>query len=204
MKKKTNDISSDTLKELVRTHGDGIVTGTVRYRKVKPCNGYKEAEKEASLKFSFIAAGRILPGGGYAAVIRFRLIFFILIFLCMLSALVMMNRDTGATVRKPEISETEVMDVPGYTRLYLDSENRFIPVYNPEGNPCSVKFCIYYDDEIIYESENLKPGEETKANIYDYFRKGVYEIQIVTTGISENGEILNSVSQKTSLKILEE
>ena len=79
MAKKNNDISVDTLKELVKTHGDGIVTGYVRFKKVKDCKGYKDAEDKASLKLSHIVGGRLLPGNRYAAVIRFKAIFFILL-----------------------------------------------------------------------------------------------------------------------------
>ena len=45
----TNDISVDALEEIVRTGGDELVTGFVRFKKVHKCNGYKDAGHKAAV-----------------------------------------------------------------------------------------------------------------------------------------------------------
>ena len=61
----TNDISVDALEEIVRTGGDELVTGFVRFKKVHKCNGYKDAGHKAAVRFSKITGGRILENNKY-------------------------------------------------------------------------------------------------------------------------------------------
>lgn len=207
MAKKNNDISVDTLKELVKTHGDGIVTGYVRFKKVKDCKGYKDAEDKASLKLSHIVGGRLLPGNRYAAVIRFKAIFFILLFLCMLPMMTLWKNDSKAKNKEPVPVVTEAgdtMDIPGYGDIALYREGEGVLLFNPKGNPCGLVFCIFSGDKKVYESKRVMPGKEVWADIYEEFDTGVYEIEIITTGVTEEGEYLNSVRQTIKLKIMEE
>lgn len=208
MAKKNYDISADTLKELVKTHGDGIVTGYVRYKKVKTCKGFKEAEDKASLKLSHIVGGRLLPGNRYAAVIRFKVIFFILLFLCMLPVMTLWRNDSKAQTREPitEASDRsgESMDIPGYGDIILEPDGEGILLYNPKENPCGLMFCILSGENVVYESEVVNPGQEIWADIYNRFEAGVYEIEIITFGVTKEGETLNSVSQTIKLEIMEE
>lgn len=207
MAKKNNDISVDTLKELVKTHGDGIVTGYVRFKKVKDCKGYKDAEDKASLKLSHIVGGRLLPGNRYAAVIRFKAIFFILLFLCMLPMMTLWNNDSKAKTKEPVPVATDVsdtMDIPGYGDISLYRESEGVLLFNPKDNPCGLVFCIFSGDKKVYESQRVMPGKEVWADIYEEFDAGVYEIEIITTGVTEEGEYLNSVRQTIKLKIMEE
>ncbi len=207
MAKKNNDISVDTLKELVKTHGDGIVTGYVRFKKVKDCKGYKDAEDKASLKLSHIVGGRLLPGNRYAAVIRFKAIFFILLFLCMLPMMTLWKNDSKAKTKEPVSVVTEAgdtMDIPGYGDIALYRESEGVLLFNPKDNTCGLVFCIFSGDKKVYESKRVMPGKEVWADIYEEFDTGVYEIEIITTGVTEEGEYLNSVRQTIKLKIMEE
>ena len=57
---------------------------------------------------------------------------------------------------------------------------------------------------MVYESEVVNPGQEIWADIYNRFEAGVYEIEIITFGVTKEGETLNSVSQTIKLEIMEE
>ena len=57
---------------------------------------------------------------------------------------------------------------------------------------------------MVYESEVVNPGQEIWADIYNRFETGVYEIEIITFGVTKEGETLNSVSQTIKLEIMEE
>ena len=205
---KKNDISADTLKELVKTHGDGLVTGYVRYKKVKACNGFKDAEDKASIKLSHIVAGRRLENNRYAAVIRFKAIFFVILFLCMLPVATLWRRDIPANVRESETSSIPVnlntMDIPGYSDISMSKNSDGIILFNPENNPCGLEFYIYSGDKLVFKSGVLVPGKEERADIYNKFEPGIYEIQIITVGVTEDNEKLNSVSQIIKLEIKEE
>lgn len=211
MAKKAGDISVDTLEELVRTNGDGIVIGYVRFKNIKKCTGYKDAKDKAFMRLSRIKGGRRISENEYAAIIRFRwiiLVFFLAIFLLFFG---IFKNVTKAKVRPyvPELPmetiETtsdnatlfipETMDIPGFSDLTLDEDEK-IMVYNPNRNKCFLSYRFYVGDRCIFESECIKPGEVREADIRKILIKGVYRIKIVTTGHGLNGETLNSVCQE--------
>ena len=96
------------------------------------------------------------------------------------------------------------MDIPGYGDIALYREGEGVLLFNPKGNPCGLVFCIFSGDKKVYESKRVMPGKEVWADIYEEFDTGVYEIEIITTGVTEEGEYLNSVRQTIKLKIMEE
>lgn len=217
MSKKTGDISVDTLEELVKTHGDGIVTGYVRFKKIKRCKGYKDAGNKAAVRLSKIKGGRLISGNEYAAVIRFRWI--ILLFLLMLTVLLfcLWKTKPKAKVREEAtsgivetIQETEqedagfvpeTMDIPGFSDMTVSPDSENIVLYNPMNNGCMLGYRIISGSAYIYESGMIKPGEFETADIYNRLNKGVYRIKILTTGYTIDGEELNSVSQSVILKV---
>ena len=218
--KKSSDISVTILEQLVKTHGDGIVVAYVRYRKLKACKGYKEACKKAGL-FSKIKGGRRLEGGKYAVIVKFRAIVFLIIPAILLLISGIRRMATRAENREPEtgnaieviepIEDTGVcdekeyeilyMDIPGYSDMVLNDVCREIILYNPENNPCNLGFAIRIGETTVYESERLAPGRITEADFYDRLKRGIYEMQIITTGYTETGEELNSVCQNIILTI---
>lgn len=217
MSKTTRDISVDTLEEIVKTHGDGVVVGYVRFKKVKECMGYKDARNKAAVRLSKVKGGRLVDGNEYAAVIRFRWIFLLLFIGLLLFFFWLWKMKPKAQIREevttgeyetiiesePETSEfiPETMDIPGYSDLLVSDREPAIILYNPVSNKCQLGYRIISGNICIYESEKLQPGETANANIYRNLTKGVYRVKIITTGYGMDGSELNSVCQTVILKV---
>lgn len=221
MSKKTGDISVDTLEELVKTHGDGIVTGYVRFKKIKSCKGYKDAGNKAAVRLSKIKGGRRISGNEYAAVIRFRWIIILLFFLLLSLLFLFFRIKTKAKIREEEttgivetIAETviqteadteifipDTMDIPGFSDISVSSENQNIVLYNPKDNKCMLGYRITSGSLCIYESEKIMPGKIETADIYNSLDKGIYRVKILTTGYTLDGKELNSVSQSVIIYV---
>lgn len=217
MSKKTSDISVDTLEELVKTNGDGIVTGYVRFKKIKACKGYKDARDKAAVRLSKVKGGRLISENEYAAVICFRWIIFIILLALIFISFFLWNTKTKAKVREEEttgIVETiaeskpeesnfvpDTMDIPGFSDITVSSDSKNVLLYNPMNNKCMLGYQILSGSACIYESNMIMPGEFEAADIYNKLIKGVYRIKILTTGYTMQGESLNSVSQSVILKV---
>lgn len=208
----TNDISVDALEEIVRTGGDELVTGFVRFKKIHKCKGYKDAGHKAAIRFSKITGGRILGNGRYAAVIRFRWIILLLL-LALVALLFGIWRITGHAEEKaaekivpatidvlPSTDNRgdfvpDTMDIPGFSDITLTDEYKNIILYNPSTNHYMLKYTILADEVCLYESEYLQPGEVEEADIFNKLVRGIYNVWIITTGYAEEAEELNSVRQ---------
>lgn len=208
----TNDISVDALEEIVRTGGDELVTGFVRFKKIHKCKGYKDAGHKAAIRFSKIMGGRILGNGRYAAVIRFRWIILLLL-LALVALLFGIWRITGHAEEKaaekivpatidvlPSTDNRgdfvpDTMDIPGFSDITLTDEYKNIILYNPSTNHYMLKYTILADEVCLYESEYLQPGEVEEADIFNKLVRGIYNVRIITTGYAEEAEELNSVRQ---------
>lgn len=208
----TNDISVDALEEIVRTGGDELVTGFVRFNKVHKCKGYKDAGHKAAIRFSKITGGRILGNGRYAAVIRFRWIILLLL-LALVALLFGIWRITGhaeETAAEKIVPATidvlpstdnrgdfvpDTMDIPGFSDITLTDEYKYIILYNPSTNHYMLKYTILAEEVCLYESGYLQPGEVEEADIFNKLVRGIYNVRIITTGYAEEAEELNSVRQ---------
>lgn len=227
--KKNKDISAETLKKVVKASGDECVTGYVRFRKIKPCKGYKAAEKRAEAHISKITAGRPLEDGKYAAVVRFRLLpLLIPIAAFMLILGIVMAITPKAAVREKESEpETEAssaeyiippeevtstenvkeneyaglyISVPGYTEFRLDSQERGISLYNPPDNECVLQYYVYIKDRLVASSGVLASGDAEKVDFYDVLTAGKYTVKLVAQAYSKDGKTrFNSVSQQITL-----
>lgn len=212
----TNDISVDALEEIVRTGGDELVTGFVRFKKVHKCNGYKDAGHKAAVRFSKITGGRILENNKYAAVIRFRWIILLILF-ALVALLFGIWRITGHAEEKdaekivpatidvlPSVDNRgdfipDTMDVPGFSDITLTDEYKNIILYNPSSNYCMLKYTIISDGICLYESGYLHPGDVVEADIFNRLVKGIYSVEIITTGYTEEAKELNSARQNINI-----
>lgn len=227
MNKKSGDISVNTLEELVKTHGNQIVTGYVRFKKIRSCNGFDDARDKAAVRLSKVTGGRKLENETYAAVISFRWIIFLCFLLLAFFLVGLWKARVKALERKPAITETrevetetnpietieeiteeesrgnysETMDVQGFRDISLNENLKKITLFNPENNKCSLGYKMYIGNNCIYTLEGLAPGESEAANLYDLLPKGIYGIKIITTGYDLSGNRLNSVSQTIKVTI---
>lgn len=219
--KKNKDISAENLKKLVKARGDDCVTGYVRFRKIKPCKGYQAAENKAALQLSKITAGRPMENGGYAAVVRFRLLPFLIPLAVLLSALgvlraistkaVVREEETTAYVIIPEeeprtagLTENEYaglyISVPGYTDCRLSARERSLALYNPPGNECILQYQVYVQESLVAATGMLAAGETESVDFYDRLTAGQYKLELVANAYSLDGKTrFNTVSQQITL-----
>ena len=226
-KRENRDISADTLRKLVKNKGDECVSGFVRFKKVKSCKGFKDAEDKASVRLSKIHAGRPLEDGSYAAVIRFRLIVWLIPLIILLALIIgFMIRSSMAGAMEIETeSQTEYhrvlpipditepapaysenryaglyINVPGYSDSTIDGRNRGIMAYNPEGNRCVMKYEFYDNEKVIAQSGILSAGMAEYIDIYDILSDGESPVTIVARAYSEDGKTeFNPVQQTVKI-----
>ena len=220
--KNTSDISRESLEKIIKVSGEEIVIGYTRFRKIKPVKDYNEAQKIAYKHFSKIIKGRKLENGKYAVVVRFKLIIFILplIVVGLLFGLWQINtkaleKEAETQYIHPEIPTINIVEtedskedifyisVPGIVSETIEYINPEILLYNPENNQCSLLYEIYYDDYLLGKSNLILPGEEGKIKLNNIPQSGVFFIDIVAKGFSNNGKIeYNSVSQHVQITVI--
>lgn len=223
---RNKDISADMLKKLVKASGDGCVTGYVRFRRIKECKGYEQASKKAARHLSVIKAGRPVGDNRYAAVVRFRLIVYLIpAVLLMLGALFFISRrsDVGALEIEttsagrilpdstvPEIDMESMyaglyISVPGFSDMVWEDDTHGLAVYNPADNQCVMQYKVRAAGEIIAESGRLNPGEREKIDLTGRLGPGVYELEIIADSCSlDDGTQFNSVYQQVTLTVYQE
>lgn len=214
--KKSRDISIEDLEKIIKVSGDKIVTGYIRFKKVKPVNGYDEARKRAVLHFSVVSKAREIENNQYAVVVRFHPLLFIipLIILGLIFAILQISTQAiekevpeYIPTQEPTIKEAEsyvgmYISVPGFTKMDTSKDKPEIQVYNPSDNSCALLFEIYYDNQKIGESTLIIPGEMEIVPIKRLSFTGRYDIEIVAKGFSLEGDVAyNSVSQKIELNV---
>ncbi len=217
-------ISHHMIEELVNTSGNDIVTGYYRHKKIKDCKGYKQACKKAALTLSYISDGQIKENGKCIVHIRFRPLAWLIPIIILILFLVLSNIPTKAIVRiqdnykfiilpetteDPVLEQTEYKDmyiqVPGYSKLYLNKNENDNIFFNPEKNNCILIFYVYLQNNEIFCSGQLNPGEEICGNFNIDLETGEYNVDIITYAYSLDGETeFNSVKQEVILKVEED
>lgn len=222
-KNRKKDISVKMLEKLVKASGDDCVAGYVRYRRIRECKGYDKARKRAARHFSKVIAGRPMENNCYAAVVRFRLIVFLIpIVMLVIALLLFMRRQsdvkaievetTSAGVVHPDETIAPVdmesryaglyINVPGFSDMVWNEQSHVIPVYNPENNECIMTYTIKASGENVATSRSLAPGESEMLDFRDRLESGVYDVEIIAAACSlEEDTQFNSVYQKVKLTV---
>lgn len=223
--KQNRDISSDSLKKLVKSSGDECVAGYVRFKKIKPCAGYKKACRMAWAHLSKIKGGRPMENNLYAAVVRFRIIVFLIPLLLMFMAgMIFIIKQTkvkaieiptdiqeGIIIPKEVVTEADwqnssyaglYISVPGYSDCTWDSLEHSLLVYNPDGNECVMTYQVYVGGEQAAQSGLLFAGETEILDFYGKLTSGIYDMEIISKSYSTDLETeFNSMYQKVQLAV---
>lgn len=193
------------------------MNGYIRFKRVKPINGFNEAKKRAAAHFSQITKARTLGNNQYAVVVRFHPILFIIPLLLLGVIFAILQMSTQAIereapeyipIQEPTIKEAEsyvgmYISVPGFTKMDTSRDKPEIYVYNPSDNSCALIFEVYHDNSKIGESGLIIPGEKEVISINSLSYTGRYDIEIIAKGFSLEGDrAYNSVSQKIELNVL--
>lgn len=215
---KTVYISKEDLERIVKTHGDKIVVGYRRFKKIKAVDGYKKLEEKVSGHLSVITKAYCLEDGGYVAVVRFQ-IWPILILLVLIGLVFLaLQKPFKADIKEPEpfidpeiptIKEVEsgtyegkFMSVPGYVSEEISSNYMVLEVRNPEINDCIIVYELYYENLLIGSSGDIFPGNKGSLKIAKQLAYGIYDMRLIAKGYSlDKKKQYNSVSQKLELII---
>ena len=215
---KTEYISKEDLERIVKTHGDKIVVGYRRFKKVKSVDGYKKLQELVSNHLSVISKAYGIENGGYVAVVRFQ-IWPVLILLALIGLIfIAWQKPFKANVIEPEpfidpeiptIKEVETgtyegkfISVPGYVKEEISINYMELEVRNPEINDCVIVYELYYENLLIGSSGDIYPGNKGKIAICEKLAYGIYDMRLIARGYSLDKKVqYNSVSQKLELVI---
>lgn len=207
----TSEISKKSLESIVRTSGDRIVTGYVRFKKIKSVGGYQKACERARTHLSKITGARCLKDGTYVVVVRFRLIVFIVpillgLLLFLIGRLTYKAKEIPSkdyispelpTIMVAEEYEGMYISVPGIRELEVTTEIPQIGLYNPSINNCTLLYEVFYEEVLIGKSGYIYPGQKELVTLKLPEDKGVYEFKVVARGFSlDQKEEYNSLVQK--------
>lgn len=213
---KTEYISKEDLERIVKTHGDKIVVGYRRFKKVKAVDGYKKLQDRVSSHLSVITKAYCHEKEGYVAVVRFQ-IWPILILLILIGLIFIgLQKPYKASTKEPvqfidpeipTIKEVETgtyegkfLSVPGYVSEEISSKYMVLEVRNPEINDCIIVYELYYDNLLIGSSGDIFPGNKGTLEIGERLAYGIYDMKLIARGYSLDKKTqYNSVSQKLEL-----
>lgn len=154
-------------------------------------------------------------GNEFIAVVKFRYLQCILLFLLLLGMLLCFNFcNAQVDDKKPwkpviqdfsnqqqeESESTEnrknYIDVIGFTAISVDKNTNSakVSLSNPEGNPCYFKFYIFDENGVtLYESDLVPPNKEiTKITLNTKLKEGIHKGHVlIETHELETGEEMN-------------
>ena len=211
---RASEISKKSLESIVKVSGDKIVTGYVRFKRIKSIDGYKKACERARNHLSVVCGGRKLENGTYAVKVRYRVIIFVIplligfVFLLIGSCSYQGKEREFPSYIDPEIPTVKVVEdyegryisVPGIKAVCVDKEAPFIWLTNPATNDCTILYQVYFQEELIGESGYIFPGQNESVSIKIPDQKEVSEIIVVAKGYSLNKKVeYNSLRQKVEV-----
>ena len=112
--------------------------------------------------------------------------------------------DKQNTLHMPEnhkSNEDEYTELIGFGLLEINKENPFVYLMNPSDNEVYLSFDVFDNDELIYESKLIEPGNMEELDIYSRLNAGehtlVYSISsyeletkaVLWSGIRQNQDI---------------
>lgn len=96
----------------------------------------------------------------------------------------------------------ETIDIPGYADMTLDASYRDINLKNPEGNTVYFVYTLSENDEVVYETNAIIPGEMVKVDAYELLGTGEHDlmISIATYDVETEGSC-NGASQEIKVTV---
>lgn len=111
------------------------------------------------------------------------------------------NGETGNTPKADP--DAESIAIPGYPEIYAEAGSADIDVVlgNPEGNPCYFVYELSLDNEVLYTSGQIPPGEAVKnITMSKGLEAGEYDAVLkITTYHVETQAPMNGANVQTKL-----
>ena len=73
-------------------------------------------------------------------------------------------------------ASVDTISIPGYNNIILTEKYPKVKLVNDETNSVYLKYTIYNEESVIYETKAILPGNMVEANLYDLLDAGIYEL----------------------------
>lgn len=186
----------------------------VNYLKYKPLKSYEHLKI-----WHHVKGYTVLDDDDFVAVVRFRFLFlllplllFLLIFLIIFTLWIRRPTDdkpglkfeTEHAIEEPEerSAYTETIDVPGYSRVILNSSKKEMQLVNPEGNSVYFMYTLTEGDEEIHKTDAILPGNSVMVDLWSKLDAGDHQVLLsISTFDIETEEACNGTSQRVTVVV---
>lgn len=101
-------------------------------------------------------------------------------------------------------ANSESIEIPGYSKLYVSSESPTIQLINPTGNTVYFVYTILENDSIVYESKAIEPSKMIYANLKELLPVGTHDVTFkISTYDTETQAACNGATQEVQVTINE-
>lgn len=102
----------------------------------------------------------------------------------------------------PNSSSNENINIPGYSHLYVNTENRYIKLINPTSNDVYFKYILELDGIDIFKSNMIEPGKALDVDVFNLLKTGSYTINLkIETYDIKTMSKCNGASQKVNIEV---
>lgn len=114
----------------------------------------------------------------------------------------------SAKANMPEKTNPDSISLPGYSEVKMEAgtDMAYLALWNPEDNPCYFKYTILLEDEVLYESALIPPGQAiTKVKLNRRMERGIYTVmmRVSTYDLKDYEKPLNGGEIQTKLVAIE-
>ena len=99
----------------------------------------------------------------------------------------------------------ETITIPGYSVLYVDESSKTVRLVNPEENTVYLQYSILKDEDTIYSTKGIKPGNMVEADLYSALKDygtGEYALSFVISSYDVNTqESCNGATQTVYITV---
>lgn len=112
--------------------------------------------------------------------------------------------DVSITDETPLNSTENKIVFPGFsTKIIAYDKSDKMTLQNPKSNRVDFVYAIEYEDEEVYKSDLISPGDVKKWDLHEVFNeRGQYEITIHITPYDSTGSEKNGFKQEFTFEII--
>lgn len=99
----------------------------------------------------------------------------------------------------------ETITIPGYSVLYVDESSKTVRLVNPEENTVYLQYSILKDEDTIYSTKGIKPGNMVEADLYSALKDygtGEYALSFIISSYDvDTQETCNGATQTVYITV---
>ena len=95
-------------------------------------------------------------------------------------------------------SMSESVEIPGYTNFEVSNKKPTVKLSNPESNTVYMVYTILENDNLVYKTKAIKPGNMVELNLKELLDKGNHNLTIqINTYDLDTEEACNGATQNS-------